>query len=132
MATRHSTPALQTSHTRTTKNRPFPTVPQAVPRPARSKTLKIKIDPETLECLEFFGRHSDTRHDAHVDGIHYAIAWTVLAYLNSREPSKMAFEMMSVHAGLRDKFKELQGCREAAELTKLYNLPDTEKETLAS
>ena len=124
MAELNSTPALQTYHTPQVKDLP-------------EKVIRIKLDSDTLEVIERLGGvghcspNIRERRIAQRNGIERALAWVALAFLNSEgeERTEMLVDMVPVHMHLAAKIAER---REISELTKLYNLPDTEKETLAS
>jgi hypothetical protein len=121
MAELNSTPALQTSH-----------LPQV--KSATKTVIPIELDSDLLEIIERFGGTPTMPtvrglRSAQRAGIQRALAWAALAFLNSENQTEMLVDMVPVHMHLAAIIRER---REIAELTRLYNLPDTTDEAPAS
>jgi hypothetical protein len=97
------------------------------------KVIRLKLDSDLLEIIEQFGGATRTtireRRDAQITGIKRALNLAALSFLNSEDQGGMVVDALRACMDLPAKIEER---REIAELTKLYNLPDTEEETLAS
>jgi hypothetical protein len=61
--------------------------------------------------------------------VHRALVLVASSFLNSKDPDEMVVDALDACAKLPAKIAERQ---EIAELTRHYNLPDTEEETQAS
>jgi hypothetical protein len=111
--------ALQSSRTPQVKN-------------TTEEVFRIKLDRHLLEIIGRFGGvgchsqnprwHRNAQHTA----IQRALALVALQFLNSKDQDGMAVDSLIACRDLATQ------CREIAELTKLYNLPDAEEETLDS